>query len=308
MRKRPDGKLFEALEAFAAASDERSLSKAARILGCSTPTVASMITRLESDIGVRLLRRTARGVSLTPEGEALLPKARSVVRLASEFERDAVSEGREAIREVPIGAVEACLFQFLPDFMRYLDQALPGVRLRVTLYDTADLVATLLAGEISIAFGRFAELSVRGISLQLLSEEPSVLIVPRDHRLSRRKNVTWEDVRDEEWIMTLPRVNPGYAAAFVRACRTEGFEPRVRHRPETIQHQIAYVACREGIALIPESYLSSIPAAVQAVPFEGPLPSIRMSAAVSRLRTDPLRDQVLQEAIRFASEKTSFRQ
>ena len=48
--------------------------------------------------------------------------------------------------------------------------------------------------------------------------------------------------------MTLPRVNPGYAAAFVRACRTEGFEPRVRHRPETIQHQIAYVACREGIA------------------------------------------------------------
>ena len=61
MGKRPDGKLFEALEAFAAASDERSLSKAARILGCTTPTVASMITRLESDIGVRLLRRTARG-------------------------------------------------------------------------------------------------------------------------------------------------------------------------------------------------------------------------------------------------------
>ena len=195
--------------------------------------------------------------------------------------------------------------------MRYLDQALPGVRLRVTLYDTADLVAALLAGEISIAFGRFAELSVRGISLQLLSEEPSVLIVPRDHPLSKRKAVTWEDVRDEEWIMTLPRVNPGYAAAFVRACRTEGFEPRVRHRPETIQHQIAYVACREGIALIPESYLSylsSIPAAVRAVPFEGPLPSIRMSAAVSRLSTDPLRDQILQKAIRFASEKISFRQ
>ena len=132
--------------------------------------------------------------------------------------------------------------------------------------------------------------------------------MPRDHPLSKRKAVTWEDVRDEEWIMTLPRVNPGYAAAFVRACRTEGFEPRVRHRPETIQHQIAYVACREGIALIPESYLSSIPAAVRAVPFEGPLPSIRMSAAVSRLRTDPLRDQILQKAIRFASEKISFRQ
>ena len=267
-----------------------------------------MITRLESDLGVRLLQRTARGVSLTPEGEALLPKARSVVRLASEFERDAVTVSREAIREIPIGAVEACLFQFLPDFMRYLDQTLPGVRLSVTLYDTADLVAALLAGEISIAFGRFAELSVRGISLQLLSEEPSVLIVPRDHPLSRRKIVTWEDVRDEEWIMTLPRVNPGYAAAFVRACRTEGFEPRVRHRPETIQHQIAYVACREGIALIPESYLSSTPDAVRAVTFEGPLPSIRMSAAVSRLRSDPLRDQVLQEAIRFASEKTPSRQ
>ena len=73
MGKRPDGKLFEALEAFAAASDERSLSKAARILGCTTPTVASMITRLESDIGDRLQRRTARGESLTPEGEALLP-------------------------------------------------------------------------------------------------------------------------------------------------------------------------------------------------------------------------------------------
>ena len=107
---------------------------------------------------------------------------------------------------------------------------------------------------------------------------------------------------------SVPRIHTGDAAAFVRACRTEGFEPRVRHRPETIQHQIAYVACREGIALIPESYLSSTPDAVRAVTFEGPLPSIRMSAAVSRLRSDPLRDQVLQEAIRFASEKTPSRQ
>lgn len=114
MGKRPDGKLFEALEAFAAASDERSLSKAARILGRSTPTVASMITRLESDIGVRLLRRTARGVSLTPEGEALLPKARSVVRLASEFERDAVSAAVKPFGRCRSGQWKP-LFQFLPD-------------------------------------------------------------------------------------------------------------------------------------------------------------------------------------------------
>ncbi|MEE4148447.1 LysR family transcriptional regulator [Pseudomonas viridiflava] len=74
------------IEVFANIATSGSLSEAARRLGLSAMTVSRRLASLESDLGVRLVHRTTRSVSLTPEGELFLPHARTMLE-ASETAR-----------------------------------------------------------------------------------------------------------------------------------------------------------------------------------------------------------------------------
>ena len=83
------------LEAFARSVELGSLSNAARALGTTQPTVSKLITQLEHSLGVRLLRRTAAGLSLTEEGRRFHERAR---RMLEDYE-EAVVDGRAGIQQ-----------------------------------------------------------------------------------------------------------------------------------------------------------------------------------------------------------------
>ena len=78
---------FTAYEVFVAVAAARSFSGAARQLGVSPQAVTRGIASLESHLGLRLLRRTTRAVSLTAEGAALLPKAERFLHDLADTER-----------------------------------------------------------------------------------------------------------------------------------------------------------------------------------------------------------------------------
>jgi DNA-binding transcriptional LysR family regulator len=67
------------VEVFVAVATASSLSGAARRLGLSAMTVSRRLASLEKELGVRLVQRTTRSAALTPEGEVLLPFARSML-------------------------------------------------------------------------------------------------------------------------------------------------------------------------------------------------------------------------------------
>ena len=63
---------LRALQYFAAASGEKSFSRAARRFGVSVPAVAKMINAFEDSLNAKLFDRTARGLMLTAEGSRYL--------------------------------------------------------------------------------------------------------------------------------------------------------------------------------------------------------------------------------------------
>ena len=88
------------LEPFVLTAEFASFSAAARALGVTPAAVSKSVARLEDSLGVRLLERTSRTVSLTPEGRLFLSHARSAL--------DALQEGRDALairRETVAGPV-----------------------------------------------------------------------------------------------------------------------------------------------------------------------------------------------------------
>jgi len=70
---------FEALASFVAVADQRSFTAGARMLGTSAPSTTRAVASLERHLGVRLLHRSTRAVSLTDEGAALLDRARRIL-------------------------------------------------------------------------------------------------------------------------------------------------------------------------------------------------------------------------------------
>jgi DNA-binding transcriptional LysR family regulator len=87
--------ILRALEAFVHSVELGSLSGAARALDTTQPTVSKLVAGLERSLGVRLLRRTAAGLSLTEEGQRFHERAR---RMLEDY-GDAVSDVREGIQQ-----------------------------------------------------------------------------------------------------------------------------------------------------------------------------------------------------------------
>jgi DNA-binding transcriptional LysR family regulator len=82
------------------------------------------------------------------------------------------------------------------------------------------------------------------------------LALPRQHRLTGRRQVRIEDLRDEAWIQT-SAASP-CARHVVRSCHEAGFEPRISFESDDYQTVQGLVAAGVGIALIPGLALSSV--------------------------------------------------
>lgn len=86
---------LRAIEAFAHSVELGSLSAAARALGTTQPTISKQVMQLEQQLGVRLLRRNAAGLSATDEGQRFYERAR---RMLEDYE-EAVIDVRAGIQQ-----------------------------------------------------------------------------------------------------------------------------------------------------------------------------------------------------------------
>lgn len=82
---------FSELVTFLAVVEHGGFTAAARRLYLSQPGVSAHIRRLETSLGVRLIDRSVRRLTLTPEGRAFLPQARVIVRELERGHREALT-------------------------------------------------------------------------------------------------------------------------------------------------------------------------------------------------------------------------
>ncbi len=95
---------FEAIGAFVAVVDENGFAAAARRLGVSASAATRLISALEERLGVRLLNRTTRAISLTDAGQRFLERARRILADLEEAERMAESERGEPSGRLVVSA------------------------------------------------------------------------------------------------------------------------------------------------------------------------------------------------------------
>jgi DNA-binding transcriptional LysR family regulator len=151
------------LRLYVAVADLGSLSAVARTRGLSPSTVTSALQRLEERVGARLVTRTTRRLSLTPEGERFLVNCRRILTDLDEA-MDAVSDRGPLRGEIRVTATNdfgrSTLAPLLHEFM----EANPGVQIALTL---SDAVVDIVEDSYDVAL-RMGELPDSGLTARLL--------------------------------------------------------------------------------------------------------------------------------------------
>ncbi|MEE8536142.1 MAG: LysR substrate-binding domain-containing protein [Kiloniellales bacterium] len=139
----------ELLRTFLAIAEGGSFTRAAEAVHRTQSAVSMQVKRLEDSIGQPLFRRSGRGVTLTPSGEALLPKARRIVRLLNEA---AASLSAEALAgPVSIGVPEEYGSNLLPAILGRFAAVHPGVQVTVRCEPSDGYATAVERGELDLA-------------------------------------------------------------------------------------------------------------------------------------------------------------
>jgi DNA-binding transcriptional LysR family regulator len=182
---------IEAVRTFAAAADAGQFQEAAVALTITQQAVSKRIAGLEHELGVRLFTRTARGVQLTVDGQAFLPHARELLRVAERADAS-VRPGRRALR-VDVVNRRIAPAVLLQDFHR----AWPEIELDVvTLAADVDVdgaIAAVEAGSVDATFHAVTVAARRlpaAIRTARVIDEPHELLVGPRHALANASVVT----------------------------------------------------------------------------------------------------------------------
>lgn len=139
------------LEAFARVAETKSFSEAAKRLYLTQPTVSAHVSALEKELGVCLLLRTTKEVSLTEEGKALYGYAVQMLDLEQEI-REHFGRRKSGKSVLRIAASTIPSQYLLPEIMVRFRERYPGVLLSVAETDSAGVVGQIVSGEADIGF------------------------------------------------------------------------------------------------------------------------------------------------------------
>jgi DNA-binding transcriptional LysR family regulator len=198
------------LRYFVTVSEEGQITRAAKRLHLAQPALSQAIAQLESELGVELLVRHPRGVTVTSAGEAFLVKARAVLAAEAETAQTALSLRRAASDAIAIGFIGPPPSISTPELFTAFAERNP--RAQVSFMDLSfprGRTSSWL-GAVDVAFCH-APLSEQGLCAQPVRVEPRAVVAHREHALARRSELAVADVLDETFVSYHPDVQAEWA-------------------------------------------------------------------------------------------------
>ncbi|MEO8157687.1 MAG: LysR family transcriptional regulator [Betaproteobacteria bacterium] len=241
------------LRYFVTLAEELHFGRAAARLHMSQPPLSMQIRALENELGVILLKRTQRHVSLTQAGAALLADARHILARVEQAILTTQRAGRGEIGELAIGFISVADYNVLPVVLREFRRRFPLVNLTLREATTDVQLRDLAAGRIDAGFvlPPVSDPSLESISIL---REPLIAALPSRHPLARKPGkLALEQLASAPFILFPRPYAPGLYDDIVSCCKAAGFSPRVEQEAIQMQTIVSLVSAELGVALIPAS-------------------------------------------------------
>lgn len=191
------------LRYFLAVAQEGSVTRAARALHLTHPTLSRQIRELEEELGQTLFSRGGRELSLTREGLLLRQRAEEIVGLAEITEKEFRSLGEKTVSgDLSLGCGESKALSFVTDALKVLQDEHPLIIPHFFSGNGEIIMDRLDKGLFDFAVLMGAENTERYYSLPLPNHDTWGLLMNKDDPMAQKKAITAEDLLDIPLILS----------------------------------------------------------------------------------------------------------
>lgn len=238
------------LMAFRAVVELGNFSKAAESVHISQPAFSRRIEKLEQALGVRLLERSTRRVSLTAVGRDFDRQVRHVL--------DALDSSLLSIRgvaatrmgQVTIAAVPSAVNYFLSAVIARYHERYPRVRVRIIDESANDVLLAVSRGEADFGLN-FIGSQEADLEFKPLVQEQFVAACRRDHPLAKKRRVSWAELARHDYITADKR--SGNRLLIDQALAGIDEQPRSLYETRHATTMIGLVEAGLGVAVVPST-------------------------------------------------------
>ena len=241
---------LKTLNSFIVLAEELHFGRAASKCGISQPAMSRLLSDLEADVGVKLLDRTSREVSLTQAGRGFLESARKAIAYADMAVRAARAGAVDGIDRLTVGMGIGTAQPTVGQLIAKFKQAHPETRVTLCQLDERSIGAALADGEVDVAIAW--EVSIpTGLYRRYLGTVPLSVLVQSGHELETKEPVSFADLADYPIILPARDRQPMIYDTYRRYTTEAGFEPAIAIDVSTMSDTFAMVAAGVGVGHAP---------------------------------------------------------
>ena len=268
------------------------MTRAAHRLQLAQPALSQAMARIEAQVGVRLLERNPRGVTLTPAGEAFLAKAHAALAAMEDMQATARSWARQEEGRLHAGFMSMTPPMMAGDLFPRFSAAHPEVTVewRELGYPTVPPRGWL--GDADAGLIWFAPTGP-GLDSQPIRTSPLVAVMNAEHRLADRSELRVADVLEETFPGVVEWCDPGWLAYWGLDGYRGGPARRTDDEAITPEEVASIVASGRAITTVPE--IVAVPFAhlgIRAIPLLDAAPAVLQLVWPEGAATPLVRDLV----------------
>lgn len=237
------------LEYLIAVDEERHFHRAAERCFVSQPTLSGQLKKLEQELGVLLVERNNRQVSMTEAGEAVVKHARVVLTEISTIKNVAHFYQDPMVGDIRVGIIPTVAPYLLPFIMPPLNKSFPKLKIWLYEYQTQILLDKLQKAELDFLILALP-IEKHDFTEYGLFREPFRLAVKKDHALAKKKQINLSDIANQELLL----LEEGHCLRghILDVCLLAGVKEKGQYHAtslETLRHMVGEGM---GMTLIPE--------------------------------------------------------
>lgn len=247
---------FHQLRYVCAIAESGSFSRAAEHCHVAQPSLSQQVSKLEDELGSRLFDRLGRRVRLTDAGKIFLPRARAILQ-EMEAARSEVDFGKkEAKGSITMGVIPTIAPYFMPARVASFTRKFPEATLKIVEETTPILVEGVRNLSLDLAVMSLP-LRHREFETIPLHKERLYAVLPRDHALARRREISLGDLRTEPFVLL--RDSHCFHDIAVSACQRARVNPRVAFESGQFSSLLGMVSAGIGVSIVPAMAVDEAP-------------------------------------------------
>ena len=243
------------LQYFIQVTHFNSFTKAAEHLFITQPTISKMIKNLETELGVELFDRSRKQLTLTDAGRVVLEQAKLIDKAFNNLEREMEYLSGLKKGHIRMGLPPIIDASFFPKIISRFHEEYPNITFQLVEDGSKKIEDAVENDLLDIGIIVLPTNTEIFHSFSLLEEDIKLVLHP-EHPLAQNDEVSLEALSKEAFVL----FNKDFVLRdlIISSCKMTGFTPRIISESSRWDFIEEMVACKLGIALLPESLCSHL--------------------------------------------------